>query len=268
MMAQPGVDGRGKRCHVFARMAIYRVDFHNHCKGDPVDILGYTARQLVDRAAECGLHAVAITPHGRVFDDPDAVAYAAGRGILLIPGIEKMIDGREVVLLNVAPDEVPTHFTWDDMQALRARRGAGLLVMAPHPFYPMGGCLREKLVEHETLFDAVEHAHFHGLGWNPNGEAVRFARERGKALLANTDCHVLWMMGRSWTEVEAGELTAESVFAAIRAGRCREHASAPGLLALAGFLVQVTGWQLLLRLAALVFKGDRRLFGKIPAGKG
>jgi predicted metal-dependent phosphoesterase TrpH len=249
-------------------MATYRVDFHNHCKGDPVDVLGYTARDLVDRAAECGLHAVAITPHGKVFHDPGAKDYARTRGVLLIPGVEKMIEGGEVVILNVAPEDVPDVCTFDDLAALRARKGGSLLVMAPHPFYPMGGCLRERLVAHAGLFDAVEYAHFHGFGWNPNDAAVRFAEEKGKAVLANTDCHVLWMLGRSYTEVEAEALTAESVFDAIRAGRSRWHGHAPGALELARFFVQVAVWQLLLRLAFLVFKGDRRILGKIPRARG
>lgn len=210
-------------------MAIFRADLHHHCDVDPVDHLTYTAVDLVDRARAHNLHALAITPHGEVFHSPSAVDYARDQGILLIPGIEKMIEKREVVLLNVLPGEIPRRMTFRDLAELRSRKGPDLLVMAPHPFYPRPNCVGPVLDEHADLFDAVEHAHLYHLLWNPNRQAIAWANHNGKAILANTDTHDLTMLGRNYTEIEAEELALPSLFQAIRARKTRPVTRAPSL---------------------------------------
>ncbi len=202
-------------------MAVIRCDFHHHCSTDPVDVIFYTARDLVDRAVDRGLHAIAITPHGRVFEDPDAVEYARGRGLLLIPGIEKKVEGKEVLILNLAPGEVPGRCSFDDLRALRARRGPEILVAAPHPFYPKDSCLGPTLDRHADCFDAVEYAHLHGWGWNPNRQAVAWAEANRKPVIATSDTHHLDMVGHNYTEVEAAAADTRAIFDAIRAGRVR-----------------------------------------------
>ena len=80
-----------------------KVELHAHTSDDPVDDIPYSTHQLIDRAAQLGYHALAITLHDRQLDVRPFASYAAERGITLIPGIERTIEGRHVLLLNFSP---------------------------------------------------------------------------------------------------------------------------------------------------------------------
>jgi len=77
-----------------------KVELHTHTADDPVDWIPHTARQLIDRAAELSYDAVAITLHDRQFDVEPLGDYAGARGVILIPGVERTIDGRHILLIN------------------------------------------------------------------------------------------------------------------------------------------------------------------------
>ena len=79
---------------------VLKVDLHLHTAEDPVDYILHDAHQLIDRAAELGFDALAITLHDRQLADPSVFAYARERRIILLPGIERSIEGRHVVLIN------------------------------------------------------------------------------------------------------------------------------------------------------------------------
>src|SRR6185436_18559128 len=168
-----------------------------------------------DRAAELGFNALAITLHDRVLADPRLNAYAQDRGIVLVPGVERTVEERHVLLLNfpVGTDQVRT---FRDLSALRSR-GNGI-VIAAHPFFPNGNSLRSRLDRHADLFDAVEWSYFWTRGLNFNAKAARFAAQHGKPLVANSDLHDLRQLGRTYTLVSA-DRHPDSICAAIREGR-------------------------------------------------
>jgi len=205
-------------------MPWFRTDLHNHCACDRHDALGYSACDLLEAYHRAGVHAVAITPHRDVFQDARAQETAARLGMLLIPGVEKLISGREIVLLNVRPRDVPARMAWEDLLALRRELGPSLLVLAPHPFYPRANCAGPDLDAHATCIDAVEWCHFYGFGFNPNHRAAAWAAAHQKPVLATSDAHHLLQAGRNIQEVEASALDIPSLFAAIRAGRLRRQA--------------------------------------------
>jgi len=208
-------------------MPSYRIELHSHCQGDPVDThLGHTLFQHIDRAKEVGLNAIAITWHRKVCTDPEAYAYARERGILLIPGMEADVERRHLIILNLADGDLPPAPTWNEIRALR-RRNPNVLVMAPHPFYPHPCCLGHIINEHADCLDALEWCYMH-VGWlpgrvNPNLRAARWAHQHGKALIACSDAHTLAAIGKNASTVEADELTTESLWAGIRAGRVTFH---------------------------------------------
>ena len=208
-------------------MPSYRVELHSHSKGDPVDThLSHNLIQHIDRAKEVGLHAIAITWHKKVCSDPKAYAYARERGVLLIPGMEADVDNRHVIILNLAADDLPGEPTWAQIRALRAHKPK-VFVLAPHPFYPHPSCLGSIMNEHVDLIDAVEWCMIH-VNWlpsriNPNLRAVRWAKKHGKPLVACSDAHTLTAIGKNPSTVEADELTIESIFDGIRAGRVSFH---------------------------------------------
>jgi predicted metal-dependent phosphoesterase TrpH len=199
-----------------------KIDLHMHTGEDPWDGLRYPATRLIDLAVELGFAAIAITLHDKVLEDERVFAYARQKGLLLIRAVEWEIEGVDVLLYNVTQREVDALDTFNDLRAFRQQCGDSLLVIAPHPFYPIGRSLKHHLERHIDLFDAIEHAQLH-LPWlNYNKHAVRVAAHYRKPLIANSDAHNLWMFGRHYSRVDA-EPNERSIFQAIRAGRIEWH---------------------------------------------
>lgn len=189
-----------------------KVDLHLHSSEDPVDVIDHSARQLIDKAAELGFDALALTLHDCDLRDPALVSYARDRGIVMVPGVERTIDGRHVVLLNF-PERTDHVRTFEDLAELR--RTANGLVVAAHPYFPDSTCLRSRLDRHVDLFDAVEWSYFWTRGLNFNANAARFAAKHGKPLVANSDLHDLRQLGRTYSLV-AADRDPDSICAAIR----------------------------------------------------
>jgi predicted metal-dependent phosphoesterase TrpH len=237
-------------------MPIFRVDFHHHVQGDPVDLLSYNIYDLIDSAAQKGIDAIAVTPHGSVFDDLQARDYAAHKGVLLIFGVEKRIEGKEVLILNVSREEIPSPMSFHDLGRLREKRGGDILVVAPHPFYPTDSCLGDLMDSYPDLMDGVEYAHLHLPFYNPNDRAVEWARRHSKPILANSDTHQLFMFGRNYTEVESPDLSIRSLFQSIRERKTRAIVHIPRFTELVRFVVEVTLFQGIVR---KVFPSRRQL---------
>ena len=199
-----------------------KIDLHMHTGEDPVDGIQYPATMLIDRAAALGYGAIAITLHGKVLEDERYFEYAKNKGVLLIRAVECRIQTVDVLLYNVTQREVEALRSFEDLRAFRQAKGTDILVIAPHPFYPINQSLRHRLVEHIDLFDAIEHAQLH-LPWlNFNPRAIRVAHQYQKPIVANSDAHALWMFGRHYTLVDATPDQA-AIFAAIRNNRLEWH---------------------------------------------
>ena len=209
-----------------------KVDLHLHSSEDPVDVITHDAHQLIDKAAELGFDALALTLHDYDLDDPALRAYAHDRGIVLIPGVERTVEGRHVVLLNFAgrTDHVRS---FADLAELK--RQSNGLVIAPHPYFPDTTCLRWRLDRHADLFDAVEWSYFWTSGLNFNAKAASFAAKHGKPLVASSDLHDLRQLGRTYSLVFA-EREPDAICAAIREGRLSIQTSSVPKLELAKVL--------------------------------
>ena len=81
---------------------------------DPQDRIPYTTRELIDRAVRLGFDALAVTLHDKQLALDSLMPYASERGIVLIRGIERTIEGKHVLLLNFrrGADEVCCHLNW------------------------------------------------------------------------------------------------------------------------------------------------------------
>jgi predicted metal-dependent phosphoesterase TrpH len=192
-----------------------KVDFHTHTSDDPLDRIPYSTRELIDRAAALRFDALAITLHDRQLDVQPLAAYAAERGIVLIPGIERTIHGKHVLLLNfsAATERVRT---FEDLARLKAAEPG--LVVAPHPFFPAPPCLLGLMDRHADIFDAVECNGMFTASLNFNRKAERWAEAHGKPLVGNGDVHRLAQLGTTFTLVDAAP-DASSICAAVSAGR-------------------------------------------------
>ena len=197
-----------------------KVELHSHSADDPIDRIPYSTERLIDRAAELGYDALAVTLHDRQLDVAPLRAYAAERGVVLIPGIERTVEGKHVLLLNFrrGAEEVNS---FEDLARLR-RQEPGLIV-APHPFFPHPSCLRGLMDRHAGLFDAVEYNAMFTAAINFNEPAVRWAAAHGKPVVGNGDVHRLRQLGTTWSLVDA-ERDPEAICAAVRAGKVRVEA--------------------------------------------
>jgi predicted metal-dependent phosphoesterase TrpH len=194
-----------------------KVELHSHTADDPVDRIPHTSAQLIDRAAALGYHALAITLHERQLDLEPLAPYAAERGITLIPGVERTIEGRHVLLLNFRRGAEDV-CTFEDLARLRQRETG--LVVAPHPFFPLPSCLRGSLNRQASLFDAVEINAMFTPTVNFNRFAERWAARQGKPLVGNGDVHRLRQLGLTYSLVDA-DADPDAICAAIVAGRVR-----------------------------------------------
>lgn len=204
-----------------------KVDLHMHSGEDPEDGLEYPATALVDRAAELGFGAMAITLHGQVLEEPRVFDYARQKGVLLIPGVEWRIRRCDVLLYNVTQREVERLRTFADLRAFQRDRGDDALVIAPHPYF-FKHSLHGRLEENIEAFDAIEYCYLHFSWLDLNRRAQRLAGRHGKPVVANSDAHNLWMFGRHYTLVDA-EPTIPAIFRAIRENRV-EFRSPPATL--------------------------------------
>ena len=198
------------------KMNALKVDLHLHSSEDPVDNISHDALALIDRAAVLGFDVLAFTLHDRLLDDSRIFGYARDRGITLLPGVERSIRGRHVLLINVAGAENVR--TFDELARLKARSNG--LVIAPHAFFPDRTCLRSLINEHPDVFDAVEWSYFWTRGINFNAPAAKWAAAHGKPLVGNSDTHDLRQLGRTHSWVES-DRDPEAICEAIRAGRVR-----------------------------------------------
>ena len=192
-----------------------KVELHTHTADDPADRISYQTHELIDRAAALGFDALAITLHDRQLDLAPFREQAGARGVVLIPGIERTIEGRHVLLINFSQAAEKVR-TFDDVARLkRHERG---IVIAPHPFFPAGSALRGMVSRHAHLFDAVEWNAMFTRYVNFNVLGERWARRHGKPMVGNGDVHRLEQLGTTYSLVDA-EPEPDAICDAIRAGR-------------------------------------------------
>jgi predicted metal-dependent phosphoesterase TrpH len=198
-----------------------KVDLHTHTADDPADRIPYSTRDLVDRAAALGYNALAITLHDRQLDLRPVESYAAERGVVLIPGIERTIQGKHVLLLNFsrASEEVAS---FADLARLKSRERG--IVVAPHAFFPAPTCLRGLMDRHASLFDAVEYNAMFTATMNFNEKAAAWAAAHGKPMVGNGDVHRLAQLGTTYSLVDAAP-NPDAICEAVAAGRVQVRAT-------------------------------------------
>ncbi len=194
-----------------------KADLHVHAKEDVVDLVSYRAKDVIDRAAKRGYRVLSFTFHDQLFYPLTLQSYAKKRGILLIPGIEKTIEGKHVLLYNFFDEELRNINSFSDLRKLKQDHH---LVIAPHVFYPGSTCLRDVFIEHEDLFDAIEYCSLHTRWYNPNKHAVASSHVLRKPLVATTDLHILRNFGRQYCVIDA-DLAIGAVISSIKQGRVK-----------------------------------------------
>ena len=193
-----------------------KTEFHLHTADDPIDTIPHTTLDAIDRTAALGYQALAITLHDRQLPlDDHLIGYARERGIVLIPGVERTLSGKHVLLLNF-PEEAESLRNFDELRRLKAKSNG--VVVAPHPFYPARCCLRRLMDTYADFIDVVEFNYFYTRTVDFNRPALRWASKHGRPVLANADVHRLSQLGRTFSLVEADPDVA-AICDALRRGR-------------------------------------------------
>ncbi|MFA6290791.1 MAG: PHP-associated domain-containing protein [Victivallales bacterium] len=198
-----------------------KADFHIHSNEDNRDLITYSAKELIDAAAGKKFDVLALTNHDVFTYTPELSDYAAGRGILLVPGIESTIEGKHVVILNPQQD-VESVRTFGDLKEYR-RKHPEIFVIAPHPYYPhlRKYSLRSDLLKNIDLFDGIEYCHYYTKVFNRyNSMACKVADIHGKPVIGTSDSHHLFQLGKTYSMVDADK-NIDSVISALNGGRIK-----------------------------------------------
>ena len=212
-----------------------KIDLHTHTADDPCDHISYSTRELIDRASVLGFDALAITLHDKQLAIEGLIPYASERGIVLIRGIERTIEGKHVLLLNFRRGAEDVH-SFEDLARLKQHEPG--LVIAPHPFFPASSCLGNLMHRHVDLFDAVEYNGMFTASVNFNRAAERWARMHEKPIVGNGDVHRLRQLGTTYSLVNA-QRDPDSICDAVARGQVRVEARPHSAVTAAGLMADL-----------------------------
>jgi len=194
-----------------------KINFHLHTGQDPIDAIKHSEHELIDEAARLGYDVLSITCHNALIFSDDLRAYAHKKGILLIPGIEKSILRKHVLIIN-ATVEAQKIKNFEDLRAYR-KKHPECLVIAAHPYYLGPISLKKNLEKHIDLFDAIEYSWYHSKKLNgPNKKAVKTAEKYGKPVIGTADNHILKYVNHTFSNVHSDK-NIESIFQAIKSNK-------------------------------------------------
>ena len=186
-----------------------KAQLHIHTDEDPLDNLSYKAKDVIDLAKKLNFDVLSFTLHNRLFYNQEIIEYAKNNGILLIPGIEKTIEKKHVLILGL--EILPEIKEIKDLEKIKDKA----LIIAPHPFFPKYHSLNGKLMKNINNFHAIEHSFFYTNFLNFNKKAKIVAREYKKPFIGTSDVHNLKFFDRTYTLIDA-EKNIVSVIEAIK----------------------------------------------------
>lgn len=195
-----------------------KAELHIHTKDDHCDSVNYTAKEVIDKAAGQNYELLAFTCHDKVIHSKELEEYAKERNILLIPGVEKTIEGKHVLIYNLTEEEAKAISSFQKLVEIKRKKQQEkqpFLVIAPHPFYLLPCCLKKKVLKYPELFDGWEYSYFYNKIINPNKKMIKLAGRYSKPVLGNSDVHELKILGKTYSLISAKK-DINSVFKAIK----------------------------------------------------
>lgn len=227
----------------------FKVQLHCHTKSDPEDWIFHTEKDLIDRAHSLNYDVLSITCHNRVVFSDELNKYAKEKGILLIPGIEKSVNKKHVVIINAHKDSEKIN-TFAELSDYKKNHPESL-IFAPHPYHPLPiklVSLNKFLDKYSHLFDAFELSSFYTKYFDFNKTVKEKAKQLNKPLIATSDNHVLALLNDSYTHVDAEEKTTEDIIKAVKKGQMKLTTKPISMIRLSLMTVRLTFLELTKRL--------------------
>lgn len=188
-----------------------KADLHIHTAEDPHHAIKYNAKQAIDYAASEDFDVISITNHNTLTYNKELTSYAKKKGILLIPGIELEIEGKQVLLYNITEKQIKEITKLTELAKLK-----NILRIAPHPFYYLNTCLGN-LVK-LCAIDAIEYSYLHTKLLNPNKKAEDISIEIKKPLIGTSDAHDISQIGKTYSFIDSKK-EINSVINAVKKGK-------------------------------------------------
>jgi len=191
-----------------------KAELHTHINVDPIDtFIKYSAYDLIDDAKNKNYDVLAITCHNYFFQDEKVEQYAKKKGITLLNGIEKNINGKHTLIYNTTKEVEKVH-TITQLKEFK-KENPEILIIAAHPFHYDPTCHGKNVIKHLELFDAWEYSFFHSKLINPNKRGIKLSKKHNKPMVGNCDVHDLKYFGSTYSLIDS-EPKKESIIKAIK----------------------------------------------------
>jgi predicted metal-dependent phosphoesterase TrpH len=168
-------------------------------------------KEIVEKAIKEGIDCLAISDHGEIKGAFEAIEYAKGKPILIIPGIEVKSKEGDILGLNVK-EKIPNGLS--AKETIRRIKEQSGFVIIPHPFglfCKFRGNLKELIKE----IDAIEILNASIFG-NGNEIAKKFAKENKFPFTVGTDSHFPNFIGKCYLEIPGENLPVGEIFEKIK----------------------------------------------------
>jgi predicted metal-dependent phosphoesterase TrpH len=168
-------------------------------------------KEMVDAALKKRVDCLAITDHNEIKGALEAIEYAKGKSILIIPGIEIKTKDGDILALNVR-EKIPNKLS--AKETIKKIKEVGGLAIIPHPFgwlCSFKGNLKDLVKDIDGI--EVLNASIFGPG---NKKALEFAQKFNLSFTAGSDAHFPNFVARVYLEIPGENLSSEEVLEKIK----------------------------------------------------
>lgn len=169
-------------------------------------------QEILQRAEEAGLDAIAITDHDTL--EGYHLACSLLSPVLIIPGIEVSTRHGHIIVLGIEKPFTPRQDVRETIVEAQAKGG---LVILPHPYHMWRHGVARKVRGILRMVDAVEAFNSRYIVGTANRKAALMARRYNKPCVGGSDAHHARFVGFGVTYIEA-ESNVHSILQAIREG--------------------------------------------------